>query len=57
MPELAELKYRKSKLQMFRWRLASRTAQADPFVVPAALDWLDGEIEAIKKAIAAPTPQ
>lgn len=50
--KLLELRWRKFELQRMRWRLVHR-AHADPFVLPAALDWLDGEIAEMEKAIQA----
>lgn len=47
-----DLMWRKFELQRMRWRLVNR-CDADPFVLPAALDWLDGEIADMKKAIQA----
>lgn len=53
MPKNAqmELLWRKFELQRMRWRLVNKV-EVDPFVLPAALDWLDGEVAQIEKAIA-----
>ncbi|CAM4182730.1 hypothetical protein L1N85_11240 [Paenibacillus alkaliterrae] len=51
MPEELELRWRKYELQRMRWRLTNRI-EVDPRVLPTALDWLDGEIAQIEKALA-----
>lgn len=33
-----------------RWQLLNK-ADVDPFVLPAALDWIDGEVHAINMAL------
>ncbi|SFE10918.1 hypothetical protein SAMN04487969_10198 [Paenibacillus algorifonticola] len=48
--------WRRYDLQRMRWRLINYPHLAEPDVLPAALDWLDGEIAAMKKAATDPTP-
>lgn len=47
---MPDLQWRRYELLRMRWRLINGLTECDPFVFPAALDWLDGEIEALKKA-------
>lgn len=43
-----DLQWRKLELKRLRWRLLNGRCQCDPDVLPAALDWLNGEIERIE---------
>lgn len=45
-----ELEWERYDLLRMKWRLQNR-AEVDPFVLPAALDWLDGELLYIEKAL------
>ncbi|MBW7475917.1 hypothetical protein K0T92_14320 [Paenibacillus oenotherae] len=47
-----ELHWRKCELQRIRWRIENGRVAIDPSVKPAALCWLDGEINALNLAIA-----
>ncbi|MCM3041686.1 hypothetical protein M3201_18490 [Paenibacillus motobuensis] len=54
-----ELIWRKFELMRLRWRLLNGRAQCDSEILPAALDWLNGQIASIEKEkqpITAPTP-
>ncbi|WP_158081710.1 hypothetical protein [Paenibacillus selenitireducens] len=42
-----ELQWRKLELKRLRWKLQSGLYQCDPEVLPAAVDWLNGEISRI----------
>lgn len=39
-----ELLWRKFELLRMRWRLTNGIVYSDPKVLPAALDWIDGQI-------------
>lgn len=47
--ELLDLIWRKYELLRIRWRLITGRTYSDPEVLPAALDWIDGEIAEISK--------
>ncbi|MCI1777154.1 MAG: hypothetical protein LKI04_24395 [Paenibacillus lautus] len=38
---------RRLELKLIRWRLEVGRIEIDPEVLPAALDWIDGEIAAL----------
>lgn len=40
----AKVTERRLELRRLRWRLTNGRAACNPDVLPAALDWLDGEI-------------
>ena len=46
----ADLRWHKHQLLRTRWQLLNR-AEVDPHVLPAALDWIDGEVADIEKAL------
>lgn len=44
-----DLLIRKFDLMRMRWQLLNGRAECDPETLPAALDWLNGEIAALEK--------
>lgn len=44
----SEVEWRRYELMRMRWQLLNRPGNADPFVIPAAVDLLSSEIEAMK---------
>ncbi|WP_172963973.1 hypothetical protein [Paenibacillus sp. Cedars] len=39
---------RRLELKLLRWKLVYGRIEVDPEVLPAALDWLDGEIASLE---------
>ncbi|WP_138755776.1 hypothetical protein [Paenibacillus sinopodophylli] len=44
----SETRWRIYELMRMRWQLLNRPGNADPFVIPAAVDFLSSEIEGMK---------
>lgn len=51
VPINLELDWHKRKLQRLRWQLLNGRAAADAKVIPAAICWIDKEIDEIQKAM------
>lgn len=50
-PVNLDLLWRKFELLRMRWRLTTGRVYSDPNVLPAALDWLDGQIAEMEESL------